>query len=221
MPGDAINHFRIACIFLWEKEMSAHPSILAWRIPWTEEPGGLQFIGSHRVGLKWLSTHTRFPLTLHPDCSTCSLAPCIICCQHRMENRRYFAWGRDSPPWCQHLEEYLSLVKGRVPTAPVCRVSVVVSNLYCLKEYGDSSQRGVCDSRSTLIWSPAFLISLSSLIFKNESTFLWRTEGPWDRSSSSISWLVGHCEHQTGESLPAVTDLYDFKAVLGGILFSH
>ena len=32
-----------------EKEMAAHPSILAWRIPWTEEPGGLQFMGSQRV----------------------------------------------------------------------------------------------------------------------------------------------------------------------------
>ena len=33
------------------KEMAAHSSILAWRIPWTEEPGGLQSIGSQRVGL--------------------------------------------------------------------------------------------------------------------------------------------------------------------------
>ena len=29
-----------------EKEMATHSSILAWRIPWAEEPGGLQFIGS-------------------------------------------------------------------------------------------------------------------------------------------------------------------------------
>ena len=29
-----------------EKEMATHPSILAWRIPWTEEAGGLQSIGS-------------------------------------------------------------------------------------------------------------------------------------------------------------------------------
>ena len=29
---------------------ATHSSILAWRIPWTEEPGGLQSIGSHRVG---------------------------------------------------------------------------------------------------------------------------------------------------------------------------
>ena len=32
-----------------EKEMATHPSILAWRIPWTEEPGGLQSMGSQRV----------------------------------------------------------------------------------------------------------------------------------------------------------------------------
>ena len=32
-----------------EKEMSLHSSILAWRIPWTEEPGVLQSMGSQRV----------------------------------------------------------------------------------------------------------------------------------------------------------------------------
>ena len=33
-----------------EKEMATHSSILAWRIPWTEEPGGLQSTGSQRDG---------------------------------------------------------------------------------------------------------------------------------------------------------------------------
>ena len=33
-----------------EKEMAIHSRILAWRIPWTEEPGGPQFMGSQRVG---------------------------------------------------------------------------------------------------------------------------------------------------------------------------
>ena len=32
-----------------EKGMATHPSIIAWRIPWTEEPGGLQSTGSQRV----------------------------------------------------------------------------------------------------------------------------------------------------------------------------
>ena len=36
-----------------EKEMETHSSTLAWRIPWTEEPGGLQSTGSQRVGLDW------------------------------------------------------------------------------------------------------------------------------------------------------------------------
>ena len=33
-----------------EKGMVTHSSILAWEIPWTEEPGGLQFMGSQRIG---------------------------------------------------------------------------------------------------------------------------------------------------------------------------
>ena len=33
-----------------EERMATHSSILAWRIPWAEEPGGLVFMGSHRVG---------------------------------------------------------------------------------------------------------------------------------------------------------------------------
>ena len=33
-----------------EKEMATHSSVLARRIPWTEKPGGLQSMGSHRVG---------------------------------------------------------------------------------------------------------------------------------------------------------------------------
>ena len=33
-----------------EKGMATHSSILAWKIPWTEEPGGLQSMGSQRVG---------------------------------------------------------------------------------------------------------------------------------------------------------------------------
>ena len=32
-----------------QKEMTTHSSILAWKIPWTEEPGGLQTVGSQRI----------------------------------------------------------------------------------------------------------------------------------------------------------------------------
>ena len=43
-----INFTDVSSIYL-EKEMAAHSSVLAWRIPWTEKPGRLQSMGSHRV----------------------------------------------------------------------------------------------------------------------------------------------------------------------------
>ena len=36
-----------------EKEMTTHSGVLAWKISWTEEPGGLQSMGSQRVGHDW------------------------------------------------------------------------------------------------------------------------------------------------------------------------
>ena len=42
-----------------EKEMATHSSIFAWKIPWTEEPGGLQSIGSQRVGHDFAATSTK------------------------------------------------------------------------------------------------------------------------------------------------------------------
>ena len=38
-----------------EKGMATNSSIFAWRIPWTEEPGGLQSMGSQRVGHDWVT----------------------------------------------------------------------------------------------------------------------------------------------------------------------
>ena len=40
------------------KEMASHSSILAWKIPWSEEPGVLWPMASHRVGHDWASEHT-------------------------------------------------------------------------------------------------------------------------------------------------------------------
>ena len=43
-----------------EKEIATHSSILAWRSPWTEEPGWVQSMGSQRVGHTWVTnTHTQ------------------------------------------------------------------------------------------------------------------------------------------------------------------
>ena len=49
-----------------EKEMVTHSSILAWRIPWTEEPGRLQSMGSQRVRHDW-ATSLHFTSSLCAD----------------------------------------------------------------------------------------------------------------------------------------------------------
>ena len=41
-----------------EEEMATHFSILAWRVPWTEEPGGLQSKELQRIGHDWVTKHT-------------------------------------------------------------------------------------------------------------------------------------------------------------------
>ena len=51
MGSHRVGHDRsdLACVHALEKEMATHSSILAWRIPGTEEPDGLPSMGSHRV----------------------------------------------------------------------------------------------------------------------------------------------------------------------------
>ena len=44
------SHLKYSSMYLSEKAMATHSSTLAWKIPWTEEPGGLQSMGSLRVG---------------------------------------------------------------------------------------------------------------------------------------------------------------------------
>ena len=62
-----------------EKGMATHCSILAWRIPWTEEPGGLQSMGWQRIQHNWATNTFTFIL-----CTLFSLspAPCPICLHH-------------------------------------------------------------------------------------------------------------------------------------------
>ena len=42
---------------LLEEGMATHSSILSWRIPWTKEPGGLQSMGSQRIGMTEVTEH--------------------------------------------------------------------------------------------------------------------------------------------------------------------
>ena len=59
------KHLSILYYILYlEKEMAIYSSILAWRIPWTEEPGGLQSMGSQRVRYDWATNMFTFTLLL-------------------------------------------------------------------------------------------------------------------------------------------------------------
>ena len=62
-----------------EKEMATHSSVPAWEIPWTEEPGGLQSMGSQRVRHDWVTehTHTLFKSRIH-NCIGRQLQLCKI-----------------------------------------------------------------------------------------------------------------------------------------------
>ena len=50
----------VAIVFILEKDLATHSSILAWRTPWTEEPGGLQSMGPQRARLDWVTKHRAF-----------------------------------------------------------------------------------------------------------------------------------------------------------------
>ena len=56
-----------------EKEMATHSSILAWRIPWTEGPGGIQSTGLQRVGHNW-ATNTFISLSFTSLCTNYNFA---------------------------------------------------------------------------------------------------------------------------------------------------
>ena len=55
---EARDVWPLGCEDPLEKEMTTHSSILVWKIPWTEEPGGLQSMGSSRVRHGWVLMHT-------------------------------------------------------------------------------------------------------------------------------------------------------------------
>ena len=55
-------YYFIILMYYLEKAMATHSSILAWKIPWTEEPGRVQSMGSRRVGHVWATSLSLFTL---------------------------------------------------------------------------------------------------------------------------------------------------------------
>ena len=87
-----------------EKEIATHSSILAWRIPWTEEPGGLHSMGLQRVRQDWVTEHA---LTVNLQCVTLS----------------------DSAKWFSHIPEYICILFFRF--FAIIRYCMYFPVLYC------------------------------------------------------------------------------------------
>ena len=81
---------------LLEKGMATHSSILAWRIPWTEDPSGLQSMGSQRVGHNWSDLVPRTKLCVcFQSCPTlCDPMDCRLpgSCVHGILQARILVW---------------------------------------------------------------------------------------------------------------------------------
>ena len=122
-----------------EEEMVTHSSILAWRIPWTEEPGGLLSIASHRVGHDWgdlacmhalekeMATHSsivawRIPGTEEPrglpsmGSQSRTWLRCLAAAavNERDEEKGYKGWGKEKEEGKRKRQKTLHLAKGWV-----------------------------------------------------------------------------------------------------------
>ena len=70
-----------------EKEMAAHSSVLAWEIPLTEEPGGLQSMRSHRVGHDLATKQQGHTLRLKAPCVQLDAWHLVFLCPHLLAQK--------------------------------------------------------------------------------------------------------------------------------------
>ena len=99
-----------------EEEMAAHSSVLAWRIPWTEEPGGLQSVGSQesRTRLKRLSTRAEGQSLVDG-------------CSWRLRSRILSAWSNTASCEIQLRRGYPTALAGNTPD--LCLWSIYLTPL--------------------------------------------------------------------------------------------
>ena len=79
-----------------EEGMATHSSILTWRIPWTEEPGGLQSMGPQRVGHTEVTSHAHTPHP-YPACQPSAHPPPL---PHHLPGTIQPSYTRSNPSPC-------------------------------------------------------------------------------------------------------------------------
>ena len=160
-----------------EKEMATHSSILAWEIPWTEEPGGLQPMGSQRVRHDLANEHTHthiMPWMLHTK---------LTVDQYRFFRKaicRRFSSAESWAGWWSQLPDQLGLAN-------------------CQFGYLDSPQPGLWlyDRKQVPLfrhfWS-VFLCHAEKAMAPHSSTLAWKI--PWMEEPGGLQFMgplrVGH-----------------------------
>ena len=183
--------------------MSTHSSILAWRIPWTEEPGGLQSMGSQRIRHDWQVTisllqrmyiYPKFPIYPFPTSPSVTMFVFCICDSIFISYIGSFVqFFLDSTYKWYHmiyirLDQSLSRVRLFVtPWITACQASLSITNSQSSLRL--TSIQSVMPSSHLILCRPLLLlppISPSIRVFSNESTLCMRWPKYWSFSFSII-----------------------------------
>ena len=156
-----------------EQVMATHSSILAWRIPWTEKPGGLQSMGSHRVRHEWSDlAAAACPLSqwCHPTISS-SVAPLSSCLQ--------------SVPASRSFPKSQPFTSGGQSTGASASASVLPINILSWFPLGLTCLISLLSKRLSRVFS-------STTVQKQCSAFLWSNFHihTW-LLEKSLFWLYG------------------------------
>ena len=113
--------------------MPTHSSILAWRIPQTEKPGGLQSIGPHRVGHDWSDSActpvVRIPWFLCRGCEFHSLVGKLRSCKlySAAKKSNKIKLSSNPPPATYSLYDLHKSLNGSVPHCLICNLGIVIT----------------------------------------------------------------------------------------------
>ena len=147
-----------------EKGMAIHSSILAWRIPWTEEPGGLQSMRLQRVGHDWATNTQSWEQTSFMNNSINAHRCCWNCWCHMTDKWQGCEWNSDF--WSK---SHVLPTAPRKPAGPVLNVRTCAfhqSTGFPILPYSETwllRDWATClEASPTLLMNPLLFINLIS-----------------------------------------------------------
>ena len=168
--------------------MAAHSSILAWRILWTEEPGGLQSVGSRRVGQDRATEEQLFPL-LGGAPASLGCSPRLSCAQ----THRDATWEMLANSFRQRQHAFTKGLNSN--TAPYTSRSYnLTEHLLHMKTHTQMKTKWLLTSRNSQ--SRKFLKFFSQYRqnqrsqIQFQSRLHWHQPAEWLRGARTISWAA-------------------------------